>query len=66
MRSLWMTTPAELMQAPDNLEALAGAEDIHFDFIADPDPDRATLYSEIAERRARLENADILRGARAL
>ncbi len=60
-----MTTPAELMQAPDNVEALA-AEDVHFDFIADTDQDRATLYSEIAERRARLENADILRGARAL
>ena len=60
-----MTTPAELSQTPDNLEAMSafGAEEVSF---AAPATDETIAYIEIAERRARLENADILRRARAL
>jgi hypothetical protein len=61
-----MTTPAELMQTPDNVEALAAAGlDDGFEIILAVPVD-TVIYAEIAERRARTENPDILRGARAL
>jgi hypothetical protein len=61
-----MTTPAQLLQTPDNVEALAAAGlDDGFAVIR-AEADDLVIYAEIAERRARTENPDILRGARAL
>ena len=57
-----MTTPVELSAAPSSY--LADSEPDSF--TSDPYDEADGLYAEITERRAQLENADILRGARAL
>ena len=57
-----MTTPVELSAAPSPY--LADSEPDSF--TSDPYDEADGLYAEITERRAQLENADILRGARAL
>ena len=57
-----MTTPVEQSAAPSPYLA-----DSEFDsFTSDTHDEADGFYSEITERRAQLENADILRGARAL
>jgi hypothetical protein len=59
-----MTTPVELSAAPSTASYLADSE--FESFASDTHDDSDGLYTEITERRAQLENADILRGARAL
>ena len=59
-----MTTPVELGADPSTIGYLAESE---FDgFAPDVRDDDDGMFAEITERRAQLENADILRGARAL
>ena len=59
-----MTTPVERNGAPTTVSYRADAE---FDALMPSVGDEADgVYTEITERRAQLENADILRGARAL
>jgi hypothetical protein len=59
-----MTTPVEQSLAPSTHAHLADSD---FDpFAAEARDEGDGLYTEITERRAQLENADILRGARAL
>jgi len=59
-----MPTPVDQTTAPSTASYLADSE---FDaFTPDMGDETDGLYAEITERRAQLENADILRGARAL
>ena len=61
-----MTTPVEPFTAPAPATA-SHLADSDFEAFALNAPDEADgLYAEITERRAQLENADILRRARAL
>jgi hypothetical protein len=56
--------PVELGDAPSTASYLAESE---FDgFTPDLRDEDDGIFAEITERRAQLENADILRGARAL
>jgi hypothetical protein len=59
-----MPTPIELNSVPSTDRYLADSEFDGFSLDASSEDDG--LYDEISERRAQLENADILRGARAL
>ena len=59
-----MPTPIELSAAPST-ERYAGESEVDGFSLGAQDEDDG-LYVEISERRAQLENADILRGARAL
>jgi hypothetical protein len=59
-----MPTPIELSAAPSTDSYRADSD---FDgFSIDMSSDEDGVYDEISERRAQLENADILRRARAL
>jgi len=59
-----MTTPVEHTPAA---EIATYRVDSDYDaLVADALDEADGLYTEITERRAQLENADILRGARAL
>jgi hypothetical protein len=59
-----MPTPVDLDATPSTASHLA---DAHFDaFTPDVRDEDDGVFAEITERRAQLENADILRGARAL
>ena len=62
-----MTTPFELSAAPatDLHAAESHLDGFSLDMSSRGDDDSG-VYEEISERRAQLENADILRGARAL
>jgi len=59
-----MPTPIELSTAPSRDPYLADSESDGFALDMGGEDDG--VYEEISERRAQLENADILRGARAL
>ncbi|HEX4183620.1 MAG TPA: hypothetical protein VHY34_10215 [Caulobacteraceae bacterium] len=59
-----MPTPVELSNVPSTESYLADSE--YDGFALDAASDDDGVYEEISERRAQLENADILRGARAL
>ncbi|HEX4180052.1 MAG TPA: hypothetical protein VHY32_04615 [Caulobacteraceae bacterium] len=62
-----MTTPIEFnsVSSADRYPAESEFEGFSLE-MSSRDDDDSGLYEEISERRALLENADILRGARAL
>ena len=60
-----MTIPVEQFTAPASPVSDLG-DSVFEGFAIEAAEESDGLYAEITERRAQLENADILRGARAL